>query len=80
KHRFEHAAAFFLLAGKVRDAVEVIISNLHDIQLALLVARLFDNDEQHLVTNILNKEILNKPHDDPFYRSMAYWLLKDHEH
>ncbi|CAF4152966.1 unnamed protein product, partial [Rotaria magnacalcarata] len=38
KHRFEHAAAFFLLAGKVRDAVEVIISNLHDIQLALLVA------------------------------------------
>lgn len=79
KQRFEHASAFFLLAGKVRDAVAVIINNLHDIQLALLVARLFDNEEQNFVTNILNQEILSKPHNDPFYRSMAYWLLKDYE-
>ncbi|CAF0735297.1 unnamed protein product [Rotaria sordida] len=80
KQRFEHAAAFFLLAGKIRDAIEVILNNLNDIQLALLVARLYENDEQNLVNNILNKEILTKPHNDPFYRSMAYWLLKDYEH
>ncbi|CAF4557049.1 unnamed protein product [Rotaria sp. Silwood1] len=80
KQRFEHAAAFFLLAGKIRDAIEVIINNLNDIQLALLVARLYENDEQNLVNNILNKEILTKPHNDPFYRSMSYWLLKDYEH
>ncbi|CAF4260362.1 unnamed protein product, partial [Rotaria sp. Silwood2] len=79
KQRFEHAAAFFLLAGKIRDAIEVILSNLNDIQLALLVARLYENDEQNLVNNILNKEILTKPHNDPFYRSMSYWLLKDYE-
>jgi hypothetical protein len=80
KQRFEHAAAFFLLAGKIRDALEVIINNLNDIQLALLIARLYEGDEQNLVNNILNREILTKPHSDPFYRSMAYWLLKDYEH
>jgi hypothetical protein len=80
KQRFEHAAAFFLLAGKIRDAIEVIINNLNDIQLALLIARLYETDEQNLVTNILNREILTKPHSDPFYRSMAYWLLKDYDH
>jgi hypothetical protein len=80
KQRFDHAAAFFLLAGKTRDAIEVIINNLNDIQLALLIARLYETDEQNLVTNILNREILTKPHSDPFYRSMAYWLLKDYDH
>ena len=80
KQRFGHAAAFFLLAGKTRDALEVIINNLNDIQLALLVARLYETEEQNIVTNILNREILTKPHPDPFYRSMAYWLLKDYDH
>jgi len=80
KQRFEHAAAFFLLAGKIRDAIEVILNNLNDIQLALLIARLYESDEQNFVDNILNREILTKPHSDPFYRSMAYWLLKDYEH
>ncbi|CAF1387729.1 unnamed protein product [Adineta ricciae] len=79
KQRFKHAAAFFLLAGKIRDAIEVIITNLNDIQLALLIGRLYETEEQNLVTNLLNKEILSKPHDDPFYRSMAYWLLKDYD-
>jgi DmX-like protein len=79
KQRFEHAAAFFLLAGKIRDAIEVIINNLHDIQLALLIARLYNDDEQNLVDQLLNREILSKSHGDPFYRSMAYWLMKDYE-
>jgi hypothetical protein len=79
KQRFEHAAAFFLLAGKIRDAIEVIVNNLNDIQLALLIARLYESDEQNSVNNILNREILTKPHTDPFYRSMAYWLLKDYD-
>ena len=79
KQRFEHAAAFFLLAGKVRDAIEVIINNLNDIQLALLVARLYSDEEQDLVNSLLNREVLSKPHSDPFYRSMAHWLQKDYD-
>ena len=43
-HRFEHAAAFFILAGSIWDAVEVCINNLNDIQLAIVLIRLHDND------------------------------------
>lgn len=43
-HRFEHAAAFFILAGSIWDAVEVCINNLNDIQLAMILIRLHDND------------------------------------
>lgn len=43
-HRFEHAAAFFLLAGSIWDAVEVCINNLNDIQLAMVLIRLNDSD------------------------------------
>lgn len=48
-HRFEHAAAFFILAGSIWDAVEVCINNLNDIQLAMVLIRLHDSD---LDTNI----------------------------
>jgi len=45
KQRFEHAAAFFLLAGSLKDALEVCLSKLKDIQLALVVARLYDGGD-----------------------------------
>lgn len=44
-HRFEHAAAFFILAGSIWDAVEVCINNLNDIQLAIVLIRLYDSDQ-----------------------------------
>ena len=45
KQRFKHAAGFFLLAGSLKDALEVCISKLNDIQLALAVARLYDGGD-----------------------------------
>ena len=42
KQRFLHAAAFFLLSGSLKDAVEIIISKLNDIQLAMLIGRLYE--------------------------------------
>jgi hypothetical protein len=45
KQRFEHAAGFFLLAGSLKDALEVCLSKLKDIQLALVVARLYDGGD-----------------------------------
>lgn len=41
-HRYELAAAFFLLAGANHDAVSVLAKERGDPQLALLVARLVD--------------------------------------
>lgn len=44
KQRFEHAVAFFLLANSLNDAIEVCINKLEDFQLALVLARLYEDD------------------------------------
>ncbi|PIK56051.1 putative dmX-like protein 2 [Apostichopus japonicus] len=91
RQRFEHAAAFFLLAGSLKDAVEVCLNNLGDIQLAMVISRLYEEDlempkaqkkiiyEEVLGCDLSGKQIENQfPHKDPFMRSMAHWLLKDY--
>ena len=88
KQRFEQAAAFFLLAGKLWDAVEVCVSRLEDLQLALVVARLYEGDNGEVYQRLLKEYILgmsagtSRSHletsSDPFLRSMAHWLLQDY--
>lgn len=58
KQRFQHAAAFFLLGGKLWDACEVCISRLGDIQLALVIARLYEGDGGNIYEKILKEIIL----------------------
>ncbi|XP_041373660.1 dmX-like protein 2 isoform X2 [Gigantopelta aegis] len=91
RQMFQQAAAFFLLGGSLKDAVEVCIEKLHDIQLAMVICRLYDGEEilPDSVKDILYQNILgcdstgkycdaSKAHPDPFLRSMALWLLKDY--
>ncbi|XP_076665130.1 rabconnectin-3 alpha isoform X3 [Andrena cerasifolii] len=90
KQRFEHAAAFFLLAGALKDAIDVCLNKLNDIQLAMVIARLYEDDTTSPnMRRLLYEEILgcdkdgqtqdmNKVHPDPFLRSMALWILKDY--
>ncbi|XP_024225203.1 dmX-like protein 2 isoform X2 [Bombus impatiens] len=90
KQRFEHAAAFFLLANSLKDAIDVCLNKLNDIQLAMVIARLYDDDTTSPnLRRLLYEEILgcdkdgqnqdmNKAHPDPFLRSMALWILKDY--
>ncbi|NWU93298.1 DMXL1 protein, partial [Upupa epops] len=90
KQRFEHSAAFFLLAGHLKDAVEVCLEKLNDIQLALVISRLYESEFEVSSTykSVLQKRILGsvfpgkgssgKMHGDPFLRSMAYWILEDY--
>ncbi|KAG8598097.1 hypothetical protein GDO81_002497 [Engystomops pustulosus] len=92
KQRFEHSAAFFLLAGSLKDAVEVCLEKLHDIQLALVISRLYESEFEKSSTYkfILQKRVLgiessgreptlSSVHPDPFVRSMAYWILEDYK-
>ncbi|XP_068622766.1 dmX-like protein 2 [Battus philenor] len=89
KQRFEHAAAFFLLGGALKDALEVLITRLGDLQLAMVIARLYESDstlppslKKLLMDEILGGDTedgeidLEKAHPDPFVRSMALWELK----
>uniref|UniRef100_A0A8C0BSI3 DmX-like protein 1 n=1 Tax=Buteo japonicus TaxID=224669 RepID=A0A8C0BSI3_9AVES len=90
KQRFEHSAAFFLLAGHLKDAVEVCLEKLNDIQLALVISRLYESEFEVSSTykSVLQKRILGSVfpakessgnmHFDPFLRSMAYWILEDY--
>ncbi|XP_010020633.1 PREDICTED: dmX-like protein 1 isoform X2 [Nestor notabilis] len=90
KQRFEHSAAFFLLAGHLKDAVEVCLEKLNDIQLALVISRLYESEFEVSSTykSVLQKRILGSVcpgkessgnmHYDPFLRSMAYWILEDY--
>ena len=88
KQRFEEAAAFFLLGDSLWDAVEVCLRRLRDVQLALVITRLYEGGEgKKVYQHILKEEILGIPSDisrsaieltpspDPFLRSMAHWLL-----
>ncbi|XP_062369452.1 dmX-like protein 1 isoform X6 [Cinclus cinclus] len=90
KQRFEHSAAFFLLAGHLRDAVEVCLEKLRDIQLALVISRLYESEFEVSSTykSVLQKRVLGSVSTgkensgnincDPFLRSMAYWILEDY--
>ncbi|KAL2088919.1 hypothetical protein ACEWY4_015818 [Coilia grayii] len=91
KQRFEQAAAFFLLAGSLKDAIEVCLEKMEDIQLAMIVARLYEADYESSSTcqGILYEKVLGcnrdgsafsvrRLHPDPFLRSIAFWIMKDY--
>ncbi|XP_065268569.1 dmX-like protein 2 isoform X6 [Emys orbicularis] len=91
KQRFEQSAAFFLLAGSLKDAIEVCLEKMEDIQLAMVIARLYESEFETSLTytSILYEKILGcqkdgtgfkctKLHPDPFLRNLAYWITKDY--
>ncbi|CCM05189.1 uncharacterized protein FIBRA_07398 [Fibroporia radiculosa] len=78
KRRFEYAAAFFLLGGSLKDAVNVCIKNLDDFQLAIALARIVEQgDEGPILREILNSTVLPLAFKDGnrWLASWAFWLL-----
>ncbi|XP_068165550.1 dmX-like protein 1 isoform X2 [Antennarius striatus] len=80
KQRFQHSAAFFLLAGSLKDAVEVCLEKMQDLQLALVISRLYESEFETASTykKILQRHVLGQDKQDPFLRSMAHWVLEDY--
>jgi WD40 repeat protein len=58
KRRFMYAAAFFLLGDALKDAVNVCVHQLGDVQLAVAVARVYGGDESVVLRNLLTAQIL----------------------
>lgn len=73
--------------------LKVCLEKLNDIQLALVIARLYESEFDTSATykSILRKKVLGidspvselnllniNVHYDPFLRSMAYWILEDY--
>lgn len=75
-----------------QDALDICIDKLDDIQLAMVIARLYDgeiNPTPESLTSLLFKHILGRDkegknenldiaHPDPFLRSMALWINKEY--
>jgi len=81
KQRYYLAAAFFLLADQLRDAVSICLQKLNDYQLALFIARLFEGDLGEISRDILVNHVLPQAHDsaDLGLASLAHWLLREYE-
>jgi len=78
KQRFEYAAAFFLLGGSLKDAVNVCLNKLSDFQLAIALARVVEgNDEGPVLQSILKTTVIPLAFKDGnrWLASWAFWLL-----
>lgn len=78
--QLEYAAAFFLLADSLHDAVSVILNSLHDPQLAITIARVYEggDDSGPVLQAFLETKIL--PHaiaeGNRWLASWTFWKLR----
>jgi len=77
KRRFEYAAAFFLLAGNLQDAVNVCAHQMQDLQLAIAVARVHDGDDSLVLRSLLEDKILPQAalEGNRWFATWAFWML-----
>lgn len=73
----EYAAAFFLLADKLDDAVEICLRQLRDMQLAIAIARVYEGDNGTVLKKLLHDEVLPfaAQEGDRWLASWAFWML-----
>jgi RAVE protein 1 C terminal len=74
----EYAAAFFLLGGSLKDAVNICIKQLGDFQLAVALARIVEqSNEGPILLEILQNTVLPLAFKDGnrWLGSWAFWLL-----
>ncbi|KAI9368435.1 RAVE protein 1 C terminal-domain-containing protein [Aspergillus egyptiacus] len=77
RRRFEYAAAFFLLADHLRDAVLVCLNQVEDLQLAIAIARAYEGDDGPVLKEILETRALPEAAADGnrWMASWAFWML-----
>ena len=77
KRRFEYAAAFFLLADRLQDAVNVCAQQLEDLQLAIAVARVYGGDDSPELHALLEDKILPQAalEGNRWLATWAFWML-----
>ena len=81
KRRYEYAAAFFLLAGNLQDAVNVCIHQLQDLQLGIAIARVYDGDESPVLRKLLEENVLPQAayDGDRWLASWTFSMLGRHD-
>lgn len=74
----EYAAAFFLLGGSLKDAVNVCLKQLSDFQLAVALARAAEGDDGPVLKDILETHVVPRAFKEGnrWLGSWAFWMLK----
>jgi hypothetical protein len=72
------AAAFFLLGGSLKDAVNVCLKQLGDFQLAVALARIMEGENGLILANMLKTTIIPMAFKEGnrWLGSWAFWKLK----
>ncbi|KAJ3101891.1 regulator of (H+)-ATPase in vacuolar membrane [Phlyctochytrium planicorne] len=80
KQRYEYAAAFFLLANKLKDAVNVCLKQLNDVQLAIVLCRIYEGENGPVLNEILQNVLIEEglKTNDRWIVCMAKGILKDY--
>jgi hypothetical protein len=75
--KLEYAAAFFLLADCLKDAVNVILNQLKDLQLAIAVTRVYEGEGGPVLKELLEEKVLPLASDEGnrWLASWAFWML-----
>lgn len=74
----EYAAAFFLLADRLRDAAHVCMNQIGDLQLAIAVTRVYEGDDGPVLREILEERVLPEAaaEGNRWMASWAFWMLR----
>lgn len=80
------STAFFLLGGKLKEALDVVVNNMEDIQLAILLCRLSESpnsksiEDKPLLKKLIQEEIIGKGVQlgDTWLVSIGETLLGNH--
>ena len=77
RRRFAYAATFFLLAGQLRDAVNVCAQQLDDLQLAIAIARAHEGDGGPVLAELLEQRVLPRAafEGNRWMATWAFWML-----
>ncbi|KAK8223278.1 WD repeat protein-like protein [Phyllosticta capitalensis] len=77
RRRFHYAAAFFLLADHLGDAVMILANQCQDLQLAVAVARVYEGDDGPVLTKFLKERVLPRAVVDGnrWVATWAFWML-----
>lgn len=77
----EYAVAFFLLGDKLKDAVNVCTKNLNDIQLAIVLCRLYEGEDGPIFTDLINQSLIPLAFktNDRWLLSISYFMLRKRE-
>ena len=77
----EYAAAWFLLAGNLQDAVNICLHQVGDLQLAIAIARIYSGDENPVLQSLIKEKVLPQAANDGnrWQATWAFTMLGQHD-